>query len=79
MRPIKASEISSFLYCKRSWWYSLKGYQSEDNQRELAGGQKIHHQHGRQVLTSGLIRLAAYILLLAGILLLTVYLTGLVL
>lgn len=79
MRTIKASEIGSFLYCRRAWWYSHKGYKPEDNQLELASGKKIHQQHGRQVLTGGLIRLAAYLLLLTGIILLTVYLTTLVL
>ncbi len=79
MRPIKASEISSFLYCHRSWWYSIKGYQPQDNQRELASGLEIHHRHGRQVLSSGLLRLAAYLLLLTGIIALTVYLTKLLL
>jgi CRISPR/Cas system-associated exonuclease Cas4 (RecB family) len=78
MRPIRASEISSFLYCKRAWWYQQKGTVSS-NVEELAEGTELHYKHGRAVLTSGLLRILAYTLLLIGIVFLAVSLTDLIL
>jgi hypothetical protein len=78
MRPIRASEISSFLYCKRAWWYQKEGVIST-NVEELSEGTELHHQHGRAVLTSGLIRVLAYGLLLAAIVLFSIYVTNQVL
>lgn len=78
MRPIRASEISSFLYCKRAWWYQRKGIAST-NVEELAEGTELHHQHGRAVLASGLIRTLAYSLLLIALVLFTIYATNQVL
>lgn len=66
MRFIRASEIGSFIFCQRSWWYQRKGYSSV-NKAELAGGDQFHRIHGRQVVTAGLLRLAGWILLLAAI------------
>ena len=78
MRPIRASEISTFLYCKRAWWYQQKGTIST-NVEELAEGTELHQQHGRAVLASGLIRNLAYGLMLVALVLLTIYLTNLIL
>lgn len=44
MRPIKASELGSFLYCRRAWWYQRQGKTSE-NTAALANGQRRHNQH----------------------------------
>jgi hypothetical protein len=75
MRTIRASEISSYLYCQRAWWYQKRGEPSE-NLAELASGTELHYRHGRTVLVTGCIRIAAYILLLLGIVLLAVYFTN---
>ncbi|MBM3145356.1 MAG: hypothetical protein FJ010_10365 [Chloroflexi bacterium] len=74
MRKILASDISSYLFCQRAWWYRQQGVESENSQ-ELAGGRELHQQHGRAVLASGVARGLAYFLLLAGLILLAVYLT----
>ena len=66
---IRASEIGSYLYCKRAWWSRKQGVESE-NQAELAAGTELHHQHGRQVLAAGLLRAIGYLVLLAAIVLL---------
>lgn len=75
MRKINASEIGTFLYCERAWWYQHQGIESH-NLEELASGSELHHQHSRAVVASGLIKMAAYILLLAGITLLAVALVS---
>ena len=77
MRPIRASEISSFLYCKRAWWYQHKGTVSS-NVEELAEGTELHFKHGRAVLASGLIRILAYAFLLISIVFLTISVTDLI-
>jgi len=37
MKPIRASDIGSYLYCRRAWWYRLNGQESV-NQAEMAAG-----------------------------------------
>jgi hypothetical protein len=63
---IRASDIGSYLYCRRAWWYRKQGVESE-NQAELAGGTELHLQHGRKVMAAGLLQIAGYALLLAAI------------
>ncbi len=74
MRTIRASEIGTFLFCRRAWWYQNQGMPSQ-NQAELAGGSVYHHQHGRQVVRTNLLRLAGWFLLVIAILLLAAALT----
>jgi CRISPR/Cas system-associated exonuclease Cas4 (RecB family) len=62
---IRASEIGSYLYCRRAWWYRKHGVESE-NQAELAGGTELHLQHGRKVMVAGMLQLAGYALLLVA-------------
>lgn len=61
MRVIRASEINSYLYCQRSWMYRLQGIEPA-NREELLSGTKIHEQHGRLVVGSGLLRIFAWLL-----------------
>lgn len=76
MRTIRASEIGSFLYCHRAWGYQIKGIPS-DNRVEMAEGSQLHQEHGRQVVAVGLLRTVAFILLLAALILATLYLAKL--
>lgn len=78
MRIIRASEIGTFLYCERAWWYRLQGVELE-NQAELENGAIYHRQHGRKVLLASLLRLAGWGLLLAALILTAVALTGVLL
>ncbi len=64
-RVIRASELGTYLYCRRAWWYRKQGIES-DNQAELAGGSELHLQHGRRIMAAGILQVAAYILLLAA-------------
>ncbi len=75
MRPIRASEIGSYLYCARAWWYQQKGVVSS-NQAELTAGTAIHQRHGRQVMAAGLLRILAVILLLIALVLLVTFCTA---
>lgn len=75
MRTIRASEIGTYLYCQRAWWYSKNG-QPSANQAELAGGKALHHQHGRAILAAGCLRILAYGLALAALVLVALHFTG---
>jgi hypothetical protein len=66
MRNIRASEIGSFLYCQRAWWYQARGLPSE-NQAELTAGSGYHLEHGRKILMARLMRAAGWIVLLGGV------------
>jgi len=74
MRTIRASEIGSFLYCRRAWWYQTQGVPSQ-NQSELAGGSQFHRRHGWSVLAASLLRAAGWLLLLAALVALAVGVT----
>ncbi len=66
MRIIRASEIGLFQYCQRAWWYHSQGIES-GNQAELTAGSALHRQHGRRVFIASLLRGAAILVLLAGL------------
>lgn len=72
MRTVRASEIGTYLYCRRAWWYRKQGVES-DNQSELATGTALHRQHGRRVLAAGLTRTFGLLLLLLALVMLTAY------
>ena len=66
MQKISASEVGTFLYCERAWWYQHQGIEVH-NLEDLANGSQLHEEHNRAVITSGFIRISAYLILLAGI------------
>ncbi len=72
MRTIRASEIGVYIFCHRAWWYQGQGIASE-NQLELASGTALHQQHSRRVLAAGLLRVLAFVVLLAALVALTLY------
>lgn len=74
MQTIRASEVGSYLFCARAWWYGRQGIVSS-NQAEMTAGTELHRVHGRRVFISGLIRTLAWILLLAALVLLVTFLT----
>lgn len=75
MKAIRSSEIGSYLFCKRAWWYARKGAESS-NQAEMKAGTALHERHGRQVVASGLLRGLAVILLLVAVMLFVSYCTA---
>ncbi|HEX9018025.1 MAG TPA: hypothetical protein VF806_02500 [Anaerolineaceae bacterium] len=74
MRTIRASEIGTYLFCRRAWWFQSQGAPSQ-NLSELAGGSAYHHRHGRSVIRARLLRAAGWLLLLLAITLLVITLT----
>ena len=72
---IRASEIGTYLYCRRAWWYQRRGEEST-NQVELRAGTRLHSAHGRAVFTAGLYRWVGYALLLAALALAAGYLVN---
>jgi CRISPR/Cas system-associated exonuclease Cas4 (RecB family) len=78
MKTVRASEIGTFLYCRRAWWYQRHGTPSE-NQAELLDGSALHERHGRAVMASGCLQVAAYGLLIVALALFVAYAMGLVL
>ena len=75
---IRASEIGTYLYCRRAWWYRAQGIESQ-NQAEMSSGTEFHMQHGRKVMAAGLLQVAGYVVLLTAIALMVYALTLLLL
>lgn len=74
MPPLRASEIGTYLYCKRAWWYQRQGLPSE-NQGALEGGSQYHQEHARRVFVARVLRFSGWVLLLLSAILLAVALT----
>jgi CRISPR/Cas system-associated exonuclease Cas4 (RecB family) len=74
-RTIRASEIGTFLYCKRAWWYQSQGIDPA-NQTDLKDGVAYHRAHGKIVLKSILFQISAWMMLAAAIVVLAVWLAG---
>ena len=60
---IRASEVGTYLFCQRAWWYQRQGAH-QDSTAALESGLAWHRRHGRRVLTAGILRLAGWALLL---------------
>jgi hypothetical protein len=75
MRTLRASEIGTYLFCRRAWWYSKSGAPSE-NQAEMSSGSELHFRHGRAVLNIGCLRFLAFALLLLGLAALVAHFTN---
>ena len=76
MPPVlRASEIGSYLYCRRAWWYRKQGFEPE-NQAELSAGTSFHRSHGRKVIASVLMRNLALVLALIGLALIAAWCTA---
>jgi CRISPR/Cas system-associated exonuclease Cas4 (RecB family) len=74
VKVIRSSDIGSYLYCRRAWWYRLRGHESA-NQAEMAAGTELHRRHGRKVLVAGFQRTAAWLVLLIVLVLIVAYFT----
>jgi len=66
---VRASEISTFIFCQRAWWYQRRK-QPSLNEQELAAGNDFHHRHvGRMRAARALHGISRIALLIALVLL----------
>ena len=72
-RTIRASEIGSFLYCQRAWWYRRKNVPAI-NTAELAGGEDFHRLHVGQTHGARVLKAAGWILLALALILAIIFL-----
>jgi CRISPR/Cas system-associated exonuclease Cas4 (RecB family) len=75
MPVIRSSDIGTYLYCRRAWWYKKQGVASA-NQAELAAGTELHARHGRQVLAATFTRTVGLIFLMIALVMLVAYCTA---
>lgn len=66
---IRASEIGSYLYCQRAWWYRRQGVPSA-NVQAMAQGTLAHETHGRRFRMVAALRWLALLLLTVAVALL---------
>lgn len=72
-RYIRASEIGTYVYCRRAWWLKqVAGFEPQDKAEVWAAGEAAHLQHGQQVRRAQNQRRAARVLLVCGLLLLAI-------
>ena len=64
----KASEIGTYLYCKRAWWFERRGAPSS-RALERDRGTTYHQQHGERVVTAQRVSSVARAFLLLAVLL----------
>ena len=71
-RTIRAAEIGSFIYCQRAWWYQRQKIKPI-NQDELTDGSDFHNEHWLQTNSARYLRSAGWILLIASLVILAIY------
>lgn len=64
---IRASDINSYVYCRRSWWLRKQQGVRPQNVRQLQAGASHHQQHGRLVARSLWARRLAFMLLIFAV------------
>ncbi|MBN9386836.1 MAG: hypothetical protein J0I20_02195 [Chloroflexi bacterium] len=68
---IRASEIGSYVYCRRAWWLKrTAGFEPAGKEEIFARGIAAHAGHGRLVRRTSWQRRAALVLLALGVVLL---------
>jgi hypothetical protein len=60
---VRASEIGSYLYCRRAWWYQRQGRGAVLSVAQESG-LDWHRRHGRRVLMASALRFAGWALIL---------------
>ncbi len=73
MKIIRASEVGTYQFCNRAWWYQLQGYKP-DNRLELEQGKDFHNKHSYVVTSAGCLQALAYGLVLVAVLSVIIFL-----
>jgi len=68
-RTIRASEIGSFMYCQRAWWYQRQNTPTI-NTAELAGGESFHRRHVSRTAGARILKSITWILLCIALMIL---------
>ena len=66
-KRIQASEISDYVYCRRSWWLRQTKGVAPQNVHALQAGQQFHQAHGRSLQQSSWLRRLAYVMLFVAV------------
>ena len=74
-RTIRASEIGSFLYCHRAWWYQRQDMPTI-NTAELEGGEVFHRRHVSQTAGARTLKLFAWVVLFITVILTFIFLAS---
>lgn len=64
---IRASEISEYVYCRRSWWLRRVRAVASANVPHMTAGTRHHEEHGRLVESSAWLRRLAYVALFCAV------------
>jgi hypothetical protein len=75
--PVRASELGTYQYCRRAWWYAKQGFEG-GNVDAMAAGSRWHNEQARIVWSAGCLRTLGFIALASALFLLVIYLSGLV-
>ena len=73
-RTVRASEIGSFIFCRRAWWYQRQDEESL-NQAELAAGSQFHSAHAGRARTISTAQVIAWGVILSALAFLSIYLS----
>jgi len=73
-RTVRASEIGSFIFCRRAWWYQRQDEETL-NQAELAAGSHFHSAHAGRARMIGTLKVIAWGLIFAALAFLSIYLS----
>lgn len=61
-RTVRASEIGTFIFCQRAWWYQREGVETV-NTAELSGGSQFHQQQANLARSALLVNIFAIVLI----------------
>ena len=75
MRTIRASEIGSFVYCRRAWWYYRQGVEPL-NRAELAAGSFFHEEQVRLVRSALILQIFSWILIAGALITIAILITN---
>jgi len=66
MRIIRASELSSYVYCRRAWWYKCEGLEPAQGSL-LEQGRDHHASHAKRVTLALRLKSVAHLLLFSAL------------
>jgi hypothetical protein len=74
---VRASELGTYQYCRRAWWYSRQGHEGV-NERAMKAGTGWHNDQARRAWSAGCLRNLGFFTLSVAFFLFAIYLSGLV-